>query len=290
MAYRALSHPREHSRFANQFLMRVYCRAPVGRRSAYLVPATPAWPPRSAPRLFVTTMLGEGARITIEGSPAHYLLRVMRVGEGDAVVLCDNATGEWAARVESPGKRMVSLVVVERLRAREQVPDLWLCPALLKKDRFDMVLEKATELGVRKIRPVVTRRCVADKLNPARARTIINEAAEQCARTALPELAEPVSLARMLDEWPPERTLFFADEAGGEPAATAFSKSCAPAAILIGPEGGFEPDEREAIRRLDNAQAVTLGPRILRGETAAIAASALWMALAGDWSDPVSAR
>ena len=166
-------------------------------------------------------------------------------------------------------KRSVELEVAERLREREQAPDFWLCPALLKKDRFDLVLEKATELGVRSIRPVVTRRCVADKLNPERARSIVTEAAEQCARTALPEMADPVSLDALLAQWPAGRTLFFADETGGEPAAGAFAATEGPAALLTGPEGGFDDTERAAIRALPKARAISLGPRILRGETAA---------------------
>lgn len=248
------------------------------------MPATPAWPPRSAPRLFVPGPLVPGAAIAVEGSQAHYLAKVMRVGEGDAVVLCDDTTGEWAARVLSAGKREVVLDPVERLRPREEVPDFWLCPALLKKDRFDLVLEKATELGARAIRPLITRRCVADKLNLERARTIITEAAEQCARTALPELAEPVSLDAFLRDWLEGRALFFADELGGAPASQAFSARTGPAALLIGPEGGFDNAEREAIRAHPSARAISLGPRILRGETAAIAATSLWMGLAGDWS------
>ena len=137
------------------------------------MPATPAWPPRSAPRLFVAEQLSEGANIRFEGPHAHYLAKVMRVGPGHPAVLCDDLTGEWAAQVAEVGKREVTLRVDRFLRAREQVPDFWLCPALLKKDRFDLVLEKATELGVRAIRSVVTRRCVADRLNPERARTIV---------------------------------------------------------------------------------------------------------------------
>lgn len=247
------------------------------------MPATPAWPPRSAPRLFVPGPLSAGDPVTVEGNPAHYLAKVMRVAEGDAVVLCDDLTGEWAARVVSAGKRHVVLEPVERLREREEVPDVWLCPALLRKDRFDLVLEKATELGVRAIRPVVTRRCVADKLNLERARAIVSEAAEQCARTALPELAEPMKLDALLAHWPADRPLFFADELGGEPAADAFAAHPGPAALLIGPEGGFDDAERAAIHALPAARPISLGPRILRGETAAIAATALWMATAGDW-------
>jgi len=247
------------------------------------MPATPAWPPRSAPRLFVGQELAEGAEIALEGGQAHYLSRVMRVAEGDTVILCDDITGEWAMRVEQAGKHDVRGRVTEMLRPREQVPDFTLCAALLKKDRFDLVLEKATELGVRSIQPVIARRCVADKLNLDRARATITEAAEQCARTALPELAGPVKLAELLKERDPAQTLFFADEMGGEPARDAFAAKAGPVALLVGPEGGFDDAEREAIRALPNAVPITLGPRILRGETAAIAASALWMAVAGDW-------
>lgn len=247
------------------------------------MPATPAWPPKSAPRLFVSETLAVGVVVRIEGNPAHYLARVMRAGPGDIVILCDDVTGEWAARVSDVGKRDVVLEVADMLRPREAVPDLWLCPALLKKDRFDLILEKATELGAARIQPLLTRRCVADKLNMDRARAITTEAAEQCARTALPVLADPVKLDTLLAGWPQGRTLFFADEAGGEPAATAFAAHSGPTAILTGPEGGFDDAERAAIRAHPQARPITLGPRILRGETAAIAALAVWMASAGDW-------
>jgi len=247
------------------------------------MPATPAWPPKSAPRLFVPDELGMGRTFALDGPQAHYLGKVMRVREGDIVILCDDITGEWAARVGQVGKYRVDVTVAEQLRPRENVPDLWLCPALLKKDRFDLVLEKATELGTARIQPLITRRCVADKLNLERARAITTEAAEQCARTALPQLAEPLKLDALLAGWPEDRTLFFADEQGGEPAAAAFAAHTGPAAILTGPEGGFDEAERERVRAHPAARAITLGPRILRGETAAIAALGVWMASAGDW-------
>jgi 16S rRNA (uracil1498-N3)-methyltransferase len=247
------------------------------------MPAAPSWPPKSAPRLFVPGPLAIRERVELEGNQAHYLKGVMRVEPGDIVVLCDDQTGEWAARVIDAWKRGIVLSAEQLLRPREQVPDFTLCPALLKKDRFDLVLEKATELGVRCIQPVLTRRCVADKLNLDRARALITEAAEQCARTALPELAEVAKLDALLRDWPQDRALFFADENGGEPAAAAFAAHSGPAALLTGPEGGFDDAERKAIRAHPNARAISLGPRILRGETAAIAATALWMGLAGDW-------
>ena len=268
-----LCHPRAHHLLPNA--PRATCLAMV---------ATPAWPRRSAPRLFVRDELCLDGMISVGAGQAHYLGKVMRVSEGDTVILCDNVTGEWAAAVKHVEKRRVGLKVVGHLRPREQVPDLWLCPALLKKDRFDWVLEKATELGARAIHPIVTRRCVADKLNLERARTVTTEAAEQCARTALPDLAAPQKLEAMLHAWPKDRALYFADEMGGEPAAETFAAHGGPAAILIGPEGGFDDKERESIRAHSQAQAITLGPRILRGETAAIAATALWMGSVGDWS------
>lgn len=245
--------------------------------------ATPAWPPRSAPRLFVPEALAQDAPVTIGGNQANYLARVMRVAEGDIVILCDNMSGEWATRVARVEKREVQLLPVERLREREDVPDFTLCAALLKKPNFDLVLEKATELGVRRIQPILTRRCVADRLNMERARTITIEAAEQCARTALPQLAEPIKLETFLKGFEENRELFFADELGGEPAASAFAGKGKPAALLVGPEGGFDEAERAAIRALGQARPITLGPRILRGETAAIAGCSVWMATAGDW-------
>ncbi|GAA4644203.1 hypothetical protein GCM10023115_21630 [Pontixanthobacter gangjinensis] len=144
-------------------------------------------------------------------------------------------------------------------------------------------MEKATELGVRRIAPLVTRRCVADKLNADRAKSIIVEAAEQCARTALPELSRTVKFAEFVKEFPANRTLFFADENGGIDAAKAFSQTAGSAALITGPEGGFDYAEREMLLACPNVKPITLGPRILRGETAALAAISLWMGIAGDW-------
>jgi 16S rRNA (uracil1498-N3)-methyltransferase len=249
------------------------------------LPATPAWPPRSAPRLFVPGPLAAGAGVAVNGPQAHYLGKVMRSAAGDAVILCDDQTGEWLATVEAVGKRDLGLRVERLLRQREAVPDLWLCAALLKKDRFDLVLEKACELGVAEIHPVLTRRCVADRINPDRVRATLIEAAEQCARTALPVAHAPVALAALLTGWPTERALFFADEAGGAPAAASFAAHNGPAALLIGPEGGFDDAERAMIRAHPCAVPITLGPRVLRGETAAIASIALWMGIVGDWKE-----
>jgi 16S rRNA (uracil1498-N3)-methyltransferase len=208
----------------------------------------------------------------------------MRSKAGDPVKLFDDRTGEWLATVAAAGKRDLTVEVVERLSEREAVPDLWLCAAPLKKGRVDWMAEKACELGVARFVPVLTRRAVVDKPNTDRLRAHMVEAAEQCGRTALPEMAEPVKLSALLRDWPGTRALFFADETGGAPAADAMRARPGPAAVLIGPEGGFDDAEREAIRALPQAVAMSLGPRILRADTAAAAAVAVWMSVAGDWA------
>lgn len=242
--------------------------------------ATPAWPPESAPRLFVDHPLTEGAEIALDTAQANYLLNVMRLKAGDGVRCFDDRTGEWSAEIASSGKRDARLRIVALLRPREPVPDLWLLAAPIKRQRIDWLAEKACELGVGRLMPVLTRRTVVDRLNLDRLRAHMIEAAEQCGRTALPALAEPEKLERLLKDWPADRTLYFADETGGE----RFAPIPGPAAILIGPEGGFTAEEREAIRALPQAKGISLGPRILRAETAALAAIAVWMASAGDWS------
>lgn len=246
------------------------------------MPATPAWPPQSTPRLFVDEELAAGPR-RLDGPAAHYLLSVMRLKPGAPVKLFDDRTGEWLATVVAAGKRDVTLSIDTLLRPREPVPDLWLCAAPLKKGRVDWMAEKACELGVARLVPVVTRRTVVDKPNGERLRAHLVEAAEQCDRTALPQLAEPMKLPALLRDWPAERALFFADETGGEPAFDAMAARPGPAAILIGPEGGFDAEERASVRAHPAAVGVALGPRILRADTAAAAAVALWMAAAGDW-------
>lgn len=245
--------------------------------------ATPAWPPQSAPRLHVETLLDEGVAVPVDGNPAHYLISVMRVKPGDIVLLFDGRSGEWAARVRDLRKRDLVLECVERTKPPELVPDFWLCCAPIKKGRIDLIAEKACELGVARLQPVLTRRAVVDRLNLDRLHAHLVEAAEQCGRTALPELAAMVKLDALLRDWPAGRRLFFADETGGTPLAEALRAHPGPAAFLIGPEGGFDPAERDAIRAVPDAVPVSLGPRILRAETAAIAATAAWMTLNGDW-------
>ncbi|MBH9537088.1 16S rRNA (uracil(1498)-N(3))-methyltransferase [Novosphingopyxis sp. YJ-S2-01] len=247
------------------------------------MPATPAWPPRSAPRLFVEQELSEGTEVALDGPAAHYLLKVMRLSEGAPLTLFDDRTGDYAATVTQAGKRDLIVRADERLRPREDVPDLWLCAAPIKRQRFDWVAEKASELGVRRFQPVATARAVVDKVKDDRVRAHMIEAAEQCERNALPELGELTPLSILLADWPEDRYLFFCDERGGGSFRSALRAHDGPAAILIGPEGGFTDDENAAIRACPQAVPVSLGPRILRADTAAVAAVSLWMAGRGDW-------
>ena len=245
------------------------------------MPATPAWPPRSLPRLFVEPPLAIGNQVELDPSQANYLGNVMRMKEGDRLLIFNGLSGEWLAEVAGAGRKRMTLSVVEATRPQELVPDLWLAFAPVKKGKVDLLVEKAVELGVARLQPVITQRTIVDKLNLDRMRAHIVEAAEQCGRTALADIEEPVKLDAFLGSRNPARTLYFADETGGEPAAAAFTAGSA--VILTGPEGGFTPDEAEAIRAAPNSKAVSLGPRILRAETAALAAIAAWMAVAGDW-------
>ena len=247
------------------------------------MPATPAWPPQSTPRLFVESPLADSIELSVSGPQAHYLISVMRMKIGSPIKLFDSISGEWLAEVAIIGKRDLILRVTGQLRAREAVPDIWLLAAPIKKARIDLVAEKACELGVARYQPVITRRTVIERLNMDRLRSHLVEAAEQCGRTMLPDMAEPIKLAALLRAWPTDRILYFADESGGEPFANAAAARQGPAAILIGPEGGFDDEERTAIRALPQSVPISLGPRILRAETAAIAALSIWMASAGDW-------
>lgn len=245
------------------------------------MPATPAWPPRSLPRLYVETPVAAGARVELDSAQANYLGNVMRMKEGDRVLVFDGMSGEWLAEVAEAGRKRMALAVVEPTRPQELVPDLWLAFAPVKKGKVDWLVEKSVELGIARMLPVITQRTIVDKLNLDRMRAHIIEAAEQCGRTVLADIDEPVRLDAYLGQRDGQRTLYFADETGGEPIATAIRPG--PAVILTGPEGGFTPEEAAAIRASPNSVAISLGPRILRAETAALAAIAAWMTVAGDW-------
>ena len=239
----------------------------------------PAWPPRSLPRLCVPPPLGEGVLVALDAVQANYLGNVLRLKEGGEVLLFDGVGGEWLATVVEAGRKRMSLAVGRQTKAQESVPELTLAFAPVKKGRVDWLVEKAVELGVAHLQPVITQRTIVDKLNLERMRSHIIEAAEQCGRTALASIAAPVKLDAFLRGL--AGPLYFADETGGVPAGDAFKPGAAT--ILTGPEGGFTPDEAAAIRAAPGAIAISLGPRILRAETAALAAMTAWMAAVGDW-------
>jgi len=251
---------------------------PVGIQA---MPATPAWPPKSLPRLFLRHRLDEGVGVELDAAQANYLGNVMRLGLGSELLVFDGRTGEWLARVVETTKRRMSLTVERRTREPEAIPDVWLAFAPVKRAQTDWLVEKATELGAAKLLPVITQRTIAERVKLERLEAIAIEAAEQCGRTGLPEIVRPATLKSLLAEREVSRRLYFADEAGGRAVAEAFEPG--PALILIGPEGGFTDEERSQIRAAANAAPVSLGPRILRAETAALGALAAYMAIAGDW-------
>jgi 16S rRNA (uracil1498-N3)-methyltransferase len=241
-------------------------------------------------RLFVESDLAPGATIPLRHDQAHYLTNVMRQGEGAAIRLFNGRDGEWRATLIEPRKKVWAARVEDCLRPWTPGPDLDLVVAVVKRGRLETVVEKAAELGVRRVIPVLTERTNAPRASLDRLRAIATEAAEQTGRLDVPVIAEPTRLADVLRDWQPDRRLMFCDEAGDAlPAAQALAReapSSAPWAVLIGPEGGFSPAERASARAVTGSLPVSLGPRILRADTAAIAALTLWQSVIGDWRAP----
>jgi len=246
----------------------------------------------SATRLFVETDLSEGIEVQFGEAQAHYLRHVMRRTKGAALALFNGRDGEWRAALSHSGKRHAAAKVGQRLRAQVSEPDLWLCFAPVKRARIDWIAEKATELGVSALQPVLTQHTAIERVNVARLRANAIEAAEQTERLTVPDIRAPVELARLLAEWPAERWLLMCDETGGGPpivealAGLDGNARAAPWAVVVGPEGGFAQSELMALRHIKNVTAVGLGPRILRADTAALAALAVWQALVGDGRQP----
>ncbi|MEI9992331.1 MAG: 16S rRNA (uracil(1498)-N(3))-methyltransferase [Rhizomicrobium sp.] len=235
-------------------------------------------------RLFVEAPLAQGARVEPDDSQAHYLLHVMRARAGDRVSLFNGSDGEWLARIAEVSKRACALDCERLVEPQTDVPDLWLCFAPIKKTPADYVVQKATELGVRVLQPVFTRRTIVARVNLERMHANAVEAAEQSGRLSVPETREPLAFDKLLGAWPQDRRLIFCDEGGAPPMAEALRElSDGPAAIFTGPEGGFDPAERDALRALSFVTPVSLGPRILRADTAALAALAVWQSVKGDW-------
>jgi 16S rRNA (uracil1498-N3)-methyltransferase len=234
-------------------------------------------------RLYVAADLAEGKGVPLSEGQAHYLVHVMRAKPGDRVRLFNGRHGEWVAVLETVAKRGVVLKAQVRSEAQKEVPDIWLVFAPVKKTPADYLAQKATELGAARLQPVFTRRTIVTRVNEERLKANAIEAAEQSDRLSVPEIAEPLPLEKLLAAWPAERRLYFCDE-GGDARPLAEAVKPGSAAILTGPEGGFDPQERAMLRKLPFVTPVTLGPRILRADTAALAALSVWQSVAGDWS------
>lgn len=238
----------------------------------------------AAPRLFVSGPLEPGGAVTVDEGQSHYLLHVLRAKIGDRVLVFNGRDGEWQGEVTAPSKRGVLLTLCGQTERQTDVPDVWLVFAPVKKTPSDYLVQKATELGARKLQPVFTRRTIVTRLNQDRLKANAIEAAEQSARLTVPEIGEAVALDKLLDAWPQERNIFFCDESGdAKPLAeAAHAGGQGPCAILTGPEGGFDPAERENLRARAFVTPVVLGPRILRADTAALAALSIWQSIRGD--------
>lgn len=240
-------------------------------------------------RLFVEESLSDGGSITLEKDQSHYLANVMRCKHGTEVALFNGRDGEWAAEISDIHKRAVTLSLLSCKREQTAEPDLWLVFAPIKKARLDFIAQKATELGVSHLQPTYTRRTIVDRVKTERLHANAVEAAEQCERLTVPSIAEPTKLDTILKDWPTDRKIMFCDETlSGDAAHTALAKAGnkntgEPWAIIIGPEGGFDDTERKAITEHPNTTVVALGPRVLRADTAAMAAISLWQSALGDW-------
>jgi len=242
-------------------------------------------------RLYVTADLAAGAAVALEGAQAHYLGTVMRLKPGDAVAAFNGRDGEWRARIETLRRGTGALAAEERLRAQDAPADLWLVFAPIKRARIDIVAAAATELGVAALWPVLTRHAAVERVNVERLRANAVEAAEQCERLTVPEVMAPARLDEALARWPAGRRILLCDETRDAPSIAEALGAVprppgpwpGPWAVLVGPEGGFARGELDALRKVPFITPVSLGPRILRAETAAAAAVACWQSLLGDW-------
>ncbi|VAV98624.1 16S rRNA (uracil(1498)-N(3))-methyltransferase [hydrothermal vent metagenome] len=245
-------------------------------------------------RLYVENDLCAGAEFLLNGNQGHYLVNVMRLKAGANILLFNGRDGEWLVEIVKVGKGKATIVVRDNIMAQRAEPDLWYLFAPIKKARLDYMVEKATELGVSLIRPVLTERTNLDHLKEDKIRAHAIEAAEQCERFTVPTVEPMIKLDKLLMDWPEDRLIMFCDEEGDQDPncfsvgkaideVNAWQERPRKWAILIGPEGGFSPAERTLIRQQANVVPVTLGPRILRADTAAVAAITLWQSFAGDW-------
>jgi len=240
---------------------------------------------QSLPRLFVSPPIGEGRNIEISTSQSHYLLHVLRLSEGKQVLVFDTENGEWLTEIVEAKRSSLVLRPIERVRAQTQPQDLHYLFAPLKQARLDYMVQKAVELGVSALQPVITAYTDVSRLNPERMRANAIEAAEQCGLLSLPEIRPAVKLQQMLKLWPHDRAIIFCDEhAPQAPALPTLQRvTQAEIAVLIGPEGGFSPAERDTLLSREFVYGISLGPRVMRADTAAVAALTLINAVLGDW-------
>lgn len=237
------------------------------------------------PRLFAYQKLTVNDVWTPNEAQTHYLLNVLRLGLDDEIKTFDGCNGEFIGRIVSLGKKSCSIKIIEKIRNMEFSPDLWLLFAPVKKDKTDLIIAGATELGVTQIVPTLTERTISERIKKERFEAQVVEAAEQCRRLDIPKVEEAQHLEKILQNWPDMRILYFMDETGnGGNIQTVFQNSISSsAAILVGPEGGFSEKELQLLRQKPFAKGVSMGKRILRAETAALAALSCWQALCGDW-------
>lgn len=235
-------------------------------------------------RLYIPQRLMLHQRLVLEEKQSHYLMHVMKVNKGVILKCFDNQSGEYTCEIVEIGKKQITIEVAEQIKAYQQVPDIWLLFAPVKKDNTDFIIQKATELGVRKIIPIQTRYTISERVKKERFLAQAVEASEQCRRTDLPEIADMIKFEDILQKWDEKRTLYYMDETlKGVPAKEAFAKAPTPCAILVGPEGGFSDKELQQLHQQSFTKGVSLGKRILRAETAVVSALACWQALSGDW-------
>lgn len=234
-------------------------------------------------RLFIDHPLAKGQGIALNADQAHYLNSVMRQGPGDEILVFNGRDGEWLARIDRLAKRNGELVAISASAPQLDPPDLWLIFAPIKKARTDFIVEKAAEMGAARILPVQTDHTNSERIRQDRLQAHAVEAAEQCGGTFVPEVGDLTPLSRLLDGWDPTRRILWADEALAGPAQTLAGLARGPWAILIGPEGGWSESERRRLSAMESVTPVSLGPRILRADTAAVASLALWQAALGDW-------
>ncbi len=236
-------------------------------------------------RLYISEPLSEGASVSLPKPQIHYVANVLRMSEGEELRLFNGGDGEWRAEVTALSKKSVTLALTKCLRRPKVMPDLRLAFAPIRRHRKAFIFEKSTELGVAGFEPILTARTQFPKLNLEKARAQIIEAAEQTERLDIPTVQEPIQLMEWMHRQS-ERTVIFADEAGdAAPALDGMKVVVSPVTLLVGPEGGFAPQERDALRRMKNTRPVSLGPRILRADTAALSLLTLYQAVQGDWNE-----